>query len=1203
MKHKDIIEVQSKFISPKHIGYSANIHLEKLNLQEDAQYYLQNVTKMQVVDLQLALQICRLNNTQEESNLEIFTLDKTDNIILEQNEKEIQKNSSYKISTQTSNDAKEVLDLSMIMINLISLLSDESKGAEEIEKKLNQIKSNLNSYKKDNMIFSDIKDYNFSNTQEAFTKAKEALDEICKSLDKDAKEAQKDFENRFNKDMINLTAQIIGTTYLPALAHILIHKFGTSMAKRFLKVFLPVSGPFGITFSLIYLLWEIYDFFSTKHKNNQKIEAAYRVYGAILSIYERLDYPLVSLLNFGHIGAGNLITTQKDNLFIYYLYPNDVKFNSTFLYPFLKNNVSNFEDISYKVTLSLNSEKEPNQAYIENIFEKNNKDDDSIYINVKKNTQFSTFSFEHLYKIYKKDKENNLLHSSAFQHLQSMFLKFDSFLFVKSSSFSSILANDMLLQSFTPSKQQNKPRMNKTALFLTNCLHNGLPEYQTQQHIKDKIFDNGNTKKNVLFLSAMYRVKKAIFVRTLIDNLTDLFKKLENYAYHNQTQQTHYLTQNLGKLIKEYNAGEVKYQGNSILSYSLNDKKLCAMNEKDFCNFVYDLCQIFITKKHAKMLDEYMNNSLLRLYWYGNDQQALSKAKADIQKIFQEMIAIILDVSKLFSHFNAYEVARFKDYQKELEVEYNKQREILERFFKTETFTNEIDKQTTPNNIFYQAKETEKLCIALLDKYFNKKINANEEDLESLLQNAQDKIKKEQSKAEEELQTSNQNAYYQITIEYVIPLLPLNRSFLNCLEERERFLFCRLIICEINATSKPHQSARSVIDNLLACYEFIISFCALSNLNDKEFERLLLCDAKEGVFKAIYEISIDSGQKILKDELKDRLKKIDKYGIVSAMIFEDSTKEKIKDITSNIAEELDKKHFNLHSVDLPKGLSWLPVIANSTISYMCNIILDEIFPVQIGSVKDMKQQAIALTFALNRHTNTPYATCKQGSEYLTFPIEITQTLINADLKALIIGGSALNSGLFVHTPSIALFNQDSQNSLKSLKETLRHFMNNKVNLIGIGERGKSVVKEAYAKLWFYLDMGENQELESYLREELQTKPSYYTLENLTSDKFIRVKLKKAKELDNSDENFIEVEGNAKGGIKFNHDFLIQLKRVAEYNYGMYRGLISVEENSQNDNETTYDDGAEKADKSPDKYLCGNLIYNEDYIPTMIDIVD
>ena len=100
----------------------------------------------------------------------------------------------------------------------------------------------------------------------------------------------------------------------------------------------------------------------------------------------------------------------------------------------------------------------------------------------------------------------------------------------------------------------------------------------------------------------MYRVKKATLVRTLIDNLTKLFKKLENYARFNQTQQIRYLTQNLGKLIKEYDAGKVKFYGygDYVTTYEINDKKLCDMNEKDFCNFVYDLCQVFVFNNLCK---------------------------------------------------------------------------------------------------------------------------------------------------------------------------------------------------------------------------------------------------------------------------------------------------------------------------------------------------------------------------------------------------------------------------------------------------------------------------------------------------------------------------------------------------------------------------------------------------------------------------
>lgn len=38
-------------------------------------------------------------------------------------------------------------------------------------------------------------------------------------------------------------------------------------------------------------------------------------------------------------------------------------------------------------------------------------------------------------------------------------------------------------------------------------------------------------------------------------------------------------------------------------------------------------------------------------------------------------------------------------------------------------------------------------------------------------------------------------------------------------------------------------------------------------------------------------------------------------------------------------------------------------------------------------------------------------------------------------------------------------------------------------------------------------------------------------------------------------------------------------------------------------ELSVDAGAEKADKGSDEYFCRNLIYDEDYIPTTIDIVD
>lgn len=1148
-----MIESPSKFLSPRHIAYSESVNLEILHSQEA--YRIRNITKMQLSNLQLALQFYCQDCLSKDAHSEIFTLDKTNHIILQKMKEMLAKESKaedfYNLSIRTS--SKDILDLSATMAKIALLISDKDKNERDIKEIVESLKQSLNAYKNDNdTIFSDIKDYDFSNTKQTLIEAKKALDEIFASLDKYTAESKKDFENRFNKDIINLTASIIGTTHLPALTHILIHKLGVSTAKKLITAIVlggVALGPFGISISIIWLLVDIYEFIFNKAQQNKKLKAAYEAYGAITSIYQHLDYPLANLLNFRHIGAGNLITTQSDNLFSYYLYPNDLRLDSGFLYTLFKNKV--FEDVVFRATLSLRTAKHPNQAYAASIFEKNNKTSTPTYIDTKKRTQFSTFSFEHLYKIYANDKGNNFTHSSAFQHLQNVFLKFDDLLFVKSATFSSILASDMLMQSFMSSRQSDKPRDDKVAIFLTNCLHNGTPESFIQEHIKTRFYNNESTKDNILFLSAMYRVEKSVFVERLISHCINLYKQIDD---SNGVEST------LNKLFETY---KVKRD---------DDKALCDMTEQEFCNFIYDLCQIFIPA-------DYIENN---------------KAESLLSKELETLIATILDVSKILSHFGSYEIAKLKKYQKDIQNEYERQKKAVESFFEKEHFKSNNGKKIY--NIFYKANEVKNLCLALLKKYFN--VTDNEYNLESLL--AQGKEGKDSvvySNVEILLASLNKIAYHKLTIEYVAPLLPLNKLFLNCIEENDAFLFCRIIIDKLNAEQNDN------IHNFIAHYIQTIGLYAL--LHTDEIKEIVDKNA-EKIIKSFYDITTKTSEAILVDtgdKILDGI--ITNYKLIQAIVFkydENQLKEVAKSISSSIASALDKP-YTKDLPSLPKKFALLSSVANAAISHISQAILDIAFPTQIASVNDMKQLAITLLFALNRHHNTPYATCK--GKYLTFPVEITQTLINADVKAVIIGGSALDSGLFMHTPSVALFNEDSQNALMTLKETLRGFMNDKVNLDKLEEIGGITIKEAYAKLWYYLDMGENKEIEHYLRHNIKVKPSYYKLENLTSDKYISTKLKKANRLSKDDEIFIEVEGNAKGGVKFNRDFAIQLKRVAEYNYRVYTGAIHIEENTKNQKRAKRPQNADfsKADKSNDEYLCGNLIYDEDYIPTTIDIID
>lgn len=1147
-----MIESPSKFLSPRHIAYSESVDLQILHSQEA--YRIRNITKMQLSNLQLALQFYCQDCLSKDAHLEIFTLDKTNHILLQKIQEKLAKENKaedfYNLSIRTS--GKDILDLSATMAEIALLISNKDKNERDIKEIVESLKQSLNAYKNDNdMLFSDIKDYDFSNTKQTFIEAKRALDEIFTSLDKYTAESKKDFENRFNKDIINLTASIIGTTHLPALTHILIHKLGVKTASKIISAIIlggVALGPFGISISIIWLLVDIYEFIFTKAQQNKKLQAAYEAYGAITSIYQHLDYPLASLLNFRHIGAGNLITTQSDNLFSYYLYPNDVRLDSGFLYTLFKNIA--FEDVVFRATLSLYTTKHPNQAYAANIFEKNNKTSTPTYIDTKKRTQFSTFSFEHLYKMYASDKNDNFTHSSAFQHLHNVFLKFDELLFVKSATFSSIIASDMLMQSFMPSRHSDKPRDDKVAIFLTNCLHNGTPESFIQERIKARFYNNESTKDNILFLSAMYRVEKAVFVERLISHCINLYKQIDD---SNGVEST------LNKLFETY---KVKRD---------DDKALCDMTERDFCNFIYDLCQIFIPADYIEK----------------------NKAESLRSKELENLIATILDVSKILSHFSSYEIAKLKKYQEDIQNEYKRQKKAVESFFEKEHFKSYNGEKIY--NIFYKANEVKNLCLALLEKYFN--VTDNEYNLESLL--AQGKEGKDSvvySNAETLLASLNKMAYHKLTIEYVAPLLPLNKLFLNCIEKHDAFLFCRIIIDKLNAKQNDN------IHNFIAHYIQTVGLYALLHTN--EIKEIVDKNA-EKIIKSFYDITTKTSDKILSNAEFGTLEHImNKYSLtqIAFKYDKDKLKEVAKSISSSIASVLDKP-YTKDLPSLPKKFALLSSVANAAISHISQAILNKIFPTQIASVNDMKQLAIILLFALNRHHNTPYATCK--GKYLTFPVEITQTLINADVKAVIIGGSALDSGLFMHTPSVALFNEDSQNALMTLKETLRVFMNDKVNLDKLEEIGGITVKEAYAKLWYYLDMGENKEIEHYLRHNIKVKPSYYKLENLTSDKYISTKLKQAKGLSGDDESFIEVEGNAKGGVKFNRDFAIQLKRVAEYNYRVYTGAIPIAENTKNQKRAKRPQNADfsKADKSYDEYLCGNLIYDEDYIPTTIDIVD
>ncbi|OBV28666.1 hypothetical protein BKN38_07965 [Helicobacter sp. CLO-3] len=122
------------------------------------------------------------------------------------------------------------------------------------------------------------------------------------------------------------------------------------------------------------------------------------------------------------------------------------------------------------------------------------------------------------------------------------------------------------------------------------------------------------------------------------------------------------------------------------------------------------------------------------------------------------------------------------------------------------------------------------------------------------------------------------------------------------------------------------------------------------------------------------------------------------------------------------------------------------------------------------------------------------------------------------------------------------------------KNTPQTIMDDVIDIDGFARKGGKALKESYAKIWHHLDLGKNEAIESYLRDELQL--------NLGLN--------------------LQPNPAHKDNILFSKDFVLQLKRMAAYNYSVYMS---------DDIRQGYD------------VIAGNLIYDEEFIPTTLDIKD
>ena len=190
-----------------------------------------------------------------------------------------------------------------------------------------------------------------------------------------------------------------------------------------------------------------------------------------------------------------------------------------------------------------------------------------------------------------------------------------------------------------------------------------------------------------------------------------------------------------------------------------------------------------------------------------------------------------------------------------------------------------------------------------------------------------------------------------------------------------------------------------------------------------------------------------------------------------------------------------------------------------------------------------------------------------------------------------------NKLFYIHNPGA--YAKNSELARESFIDVIKKNVFSNVALnSSFGRRSDSIFKEAYCKVLCYLDLATNKHLE-YLSTRIPntTKEKIKELFNpktlMDTENLIQTKVKISSNASNDDENF-----EASKTMAYSKDFIIQLKRVAEYNYLVY-SVGQKEELEAIKNERSRD---KKTIKKEIESL-GNFIYNKGFIPTAIDIED
>lgn len=1022
-------------------------------------------------------------------------------------------------------------------------------------------------------------------TQHVFSNSKKQIQELLEDINKAKANATILANNETNK----MLAMLVGANMYLSHGSIVLYFANKYLSRGVLlwviRICFSISPQGAVLFLIFITLSSIYKLITKDDTLKIKIYEFYCVLNAILRQVHYHDGAISAFVNFNQNISGNVIVFDQRAL--------------KYLTSPLSSHIDSLIDpsmldkaIIYNIDLAnIQSQTRNNiDTNITSLLKQSNLVVQSSQANNKRLFAFSTFP-----NIQAKNLgDNDIINTSAFKHLKNIATQFSNFLFIQTPNFTSTLTLDLILQSFKVSHQNDNPINNKSILIVTNPLEVTSPHYKIYEYMKSQC--NSTIQHNVVFLNVVNRIEK----KTLFDRFKTII--LKNYKHVETAYNEKYY-------IKEKIYLDKADKVDTLLTNFCNspDKKDILSIANEFSA----ISELILEQKH--LFDE-----------------GFYKEVAYVEQYCKTMLDTLFAFEQILSCFIDFRIKQDKNNQLDKED--------------LETLRNKVREQI--NNQNTELSQTA-ICISHIinNAYFSNTPNNEIQHLNTLLENFKNNDSYQKyKKIIEQYQSYPKEQRFSNTINIFIPFY--KDIFLEFFSKDDFEELCKFMLYLIDLetggvflyyTYTWSLQSKQVVNISKQDLQKIVTKDLWEKFQNFSEDKIIeyLTDRIHNKFAAyLAELSIKDMRDTLKKNAQNNCYKSTtmRENIIKNITTRDNISrlenliQAIEDYQENIEEKLniviqsfqeiqkikniqiptsssEIKNMLQHSLksnttrassivfDLSKSFS-KKALSPLMIFEIYTWILDQIFPTI--SKEDLTRQITLFILGMRGKKDSEYAKWEKGKPYFYIPKDLHKSLVIGDFMHSLLLDSSLDIGYCIHNPSIGAYTKNEDVAQKHFKDMIKDNIAHNISIrSSFGKRSDSMFKEAYCKILCYLDLATDEHV-AYLSTRIPnaTKENikkFFNSQTLIDTKnLIKTKIKIDPNQDNDDKNFMTSRA-----MFYSRDFVIQLKRIAEYSYRSYKGAFKAHNN----------DSSNRSKESKEAPLLCHFVYNEGFIPTAIDIKD